>query len=90
MTGKLAEMVYMIRRVNLVRMWHGKAVIFVKHNCLNIYVFSTVRAILPRKCFGQRDRKVIERGDGMLRKTKCRVPQQSENIDRPRDVHRKL
>jgi hypothetical protein len=86
----MVRVVYFIRWMDLILMWHGKAIVLVKDDCLNVYLFSTLRAVLPRKCFGQRDWQVIERRDCVLRKTKCRVSQQAEDVQRPRDVHRKI
>jgi hypothetical protein len=30
---------------------------------------------------------MVERGNGMLRKTQCRIPDQAENVESPRYIH---
>jgi hypothetical protein len=90
MAERMGRVVYFVRRMNLVFMWHGKAIVLVENDCLNVYVFSILRALLPWKCFGQRNWQVIECRNCMLRKTECRVSEQPEDVQRPRDVHRKV
>jgi hypothetical protein len=50
----------MVGFMDLIGVWYSKAIVFVKHYRLNVYLFSILRPILPGKCFGQRDWKVIE------------------------------
>jgi hypothetical protein len=55
--------------MKLICMRYRKAIVFVKYNSLDVYFFSTFRAILSWECFRQGNRKVIERRDSVLRET---------------------
>lgn len=71
-------------------MRRSKAVVFIEHYRTYVCIFRAIGAILPRKSFRQRYGKMVERGYCMLRETKGRVFDQTEDVQRPRDVHRKM
>jgi len=50
---------YFIWFVNLIGMWHSKAVVFVKYYSLNVYLFLPSNPIFSES-FGQRNGEMIK------------------------------